>query len=130
MSTVSHKKKTSVLILGVNGFIGNADRRLLNELRALPAEQLAQASTHFQDARLDELLFRFRARNFPDSLNEAEHERWALHCADRLHGGAGGATTLASFMEHIDTLAETADERAQALLEALVDYAEGIAPEA
>jgi exonuclease I len=25
-----------------NGFIGNADRRLLNELRALPAEQLAK----------------------------------------------------------------------------------------
>ncbi len=112
------------------GFLNNADRALLQRLRRMKPAELANRHPAFDDPRLDELLFRFRARNFPDSLNEAEHERWALHCADRLHGGAGGATTLASFMEHIDTLAETADDRAQALLEALVDYAEGIAPEA
>ena len=42
--------------------------------------------------------------------------------------------TLATFFERIDVLAEAAaergDERAQSLLEALYDYAEGIAPDA
>ena len=51
------------------------------------------------------------------------------HRVERLHGGAGGALTLAAFFERIDTLAESADERGQAILEALYDYAEGIAPE-
>jgi exodeoxyribonuclease-1 len=80
-----------------NGFIGNADRRLLNELRALPAEQL-QASTHFQDARLDELLFRYRARNFPATLSAEEAETWEQHRAARLHEGLGNAMTVNSFL--------------------------------
>jgi exodeoxyribonuclease-1 len=84
----------------------------------------------FDDERLEELLFRYRARNFPVSLSDDERARWREHCAARLHEGAGGATTLAAFLARIDELAETADERGQALLEALVDYAEGIAPEA
>jgi exodeoxyribonuclease-1 len=49
----------------------------------------------------------------------------------RLHEGAGGLT-VARFLERVDELAEAAaeqdDERGQLLLEALVDYAEQIAP--
>ena len=47
----------------------------------------------------------------------------------RLHEGAGGAQTLVAFLAEIDTLVETADERGQQILEALVDYATDIAPE-
>jgi exodeoxyribonuclease I len=111
------------------GFIGNADRGRLDRLRALPLEQLAGKRTGFDDARLEELLFRYRARNAPETLDETERERWQQHCAARLHEGAGGAQTLAAFFEQIDTLNETADERGQAILEALYDYAEQIAPE-
>jgi exodeoxyribonuclease-1 len=112
------------------GFVGNADRGLLQRLRRLDGAALAERRPAFDDARLAELVFRYRARNFPDSLDEAEQARWQAHCTERLHEGAGGATTLAAFLARIDELAETADERGQALLEALVDYAEGIAPEA
>jgi exodeoxyribonuclease-1 len=42
----------------------------------------------------------------------------------------GGGLTLSAYFERIDALAESADEPGQALLEALYDYAEGIAPEA
>jgi exodeoxyribonuclease-1 len=79
---------------------------------------------------LDELVFRFRARNFPASLSEPEQQRWADHCAARLHDGAGGAQTLAAFFEQIDQLNESADERGQDILGALYDYAEQIAPAA
>ena len=79
------------------------------------------------------MLFRYRARSFNDTLTDEERLRWQQHCSDRLHGGAGGAFTLAAFFERVDSLAEAAaergDERAQSLLEALYDYAEGIAPE-
>jgi exodeoxyribonuclease-1 len=115
------------------GFVGNDDRRTLQRLRELKPEQLATKRVAFNDGRLEELLFRYRARNFPATLSEDEQARWEAHRAERLHEGHGGALTLTDFFERIDALAEaadsTGDERAQALLEALYDYAEGIAPE-
>ena len=112
------------------GFLGAADRRQLQRLRGADAAAMAGRGLVFDDERLQELVFRYRARNFPDSLDDDERARWREHCAARLHGGDGGATTVADYLARIDELAETADERGQALLEALVDYAEGVAPEA
>ena len=111
------------------GFIGNEDRRALQRLRTLTGEQLASKRPAFVDARLDEILFRYRARNFPATLNAAEQLQWREHCAHRLHDGAGGSLTLSAFFEQIDALQEAADERGQDILGALVDYATEIAPE-
>lgn len=109
-------------------YLGDADRRTLQRLRALAPDDLAARHPAFEDGRLDELLFRYRARNFPQTLTDADHARWIEHCSARLHGEEGGSPTLAAYLDRIDTLAETADERGQAILEALVDYAENIAP--
>ena len=115
------------------GFIGNDDRRTLARLRTLAPSQLAAKRPAFADARLDELFFRYRARNWPDSLNEAEAAQWQEHCAHRLHDGAGGGVTLEAFFEQIDVLGEAlesrSDERGQDILGALVDYATQIAPD-
>lgn len=115
------------------GFVANDDRRVLQRLRAMDGAQLAAARPAFGDARLAELLFRYRARNFPATLSDAESAQWLEHCAHRLHEGAGGSQTLTGFFERIDTLVEAAeeggDERAQEILGALVDYATEIAPE-
>jgi exodeoxyribonuclease-1 len=110
------------------GFIGNNDRRTLNRLRALDAAALATGRVSFEDARLEELFFRYRARNFPHSLDEFDQSRWLQHCAGRLHEGQGGARTLTSFFDRIDALSENADERGEEILGALYDYAETIAP--
>jgi exodeoxyribonuclease-1 len=116
------------------GFVSPDDRRSLQRLLTMKPEQMTQKAAEgklvFNDARLDELVFRFRARNFPASLSEPEQQRWADHCAARLHDGAGGAQTLAAFFEQIDQLNESADERGQDILGALYDYAEQIAPAA
>jgi exodeoxyribonuclease-1 len=111
------------------GFVGQNDRRALQRLRAVDPEVLADKRVAFDDPRLDELLFRYRARNFPDTLRDDERARWREHCAARLHDGAGGGLTLAAFFERVDALSESADERGQEILGALYDYAEGIAPE-
>ena len=111
------------------GFIGAADRRTLDRLRGLSAEQLAAKRPAFDDRRLDELLFRYRARNFASTLDDAEQARWQQHRSERLHDGVGGGATLAQFFERIDVLSESADDRGQAILGALYDYAEQIAPE-
>ena len=110
------------------GFINNNDKRKLASLRAEKPERLATAQPAFDDERLGELVFRYRARNFPDTLNEAEAQQWEQHRAAKLFDGAGGARTIEQLFAEIDTLSEDADERAEEILGHLYDYAEQIAP--
>ena len=111
------------------GFVGNADRRRLNQLRELSPAELAVSRTGFDDDRLAELVFRYRARNFPQTLKPDELERWEAHRVARLLGGEGGARNLDALLAQLDTLSGVADEKGQAVLAALSDYAEQIAPE-
>lgn len=110
------------------GFVGNSDRRLLQELRALSPEALAKAQPSFTDLRLEELVWRYRARNFPHTLSADEAQRWEEHRAARLFDGEGGGRTIEQLFSEIDQLSETADERGEEILGALYDYAESIAP--
>jgi len=115
------------------GFVGNEDRKALQRLRGLSPQQLADKRPAFADPRLAEILFRYRARNFPQTLSDAEQAQWLEHRVHKLHDGAGGALTLQAFFDRIDGLQESEalaeDERAQDILGALVDYATEIAPE-
>jgi exodeoxyribonuclease-1 len=110
------------------GFVGNADRRRLNQLRELSSDKLAASRPAFDDPRLAELLFRYRARNFPHSLSEQEQQTWQQHRTARLLQGEAGARTLQGLFDELDRLAESADEHGEALLGALYDYADSIAP--
>jgi exodeoxyribonuclease-1 len=111
------------------GFVGNTDRRQLTALRAMKPQQLAAAHPGFDDARLEELVFRYRARNFPETLSEIEQERWEEHRAARLFDGEGGFRNVDILFAEIDTLSENADERGEEILGALYDYAEMIVPQ-
>ena len=115
------------------GFLDPADRRRLNHLRGLTPEELALDRSGFEDPRLPEMVFRYRARNFPDTLLPEEAERWEAHRAARLFEGEGGARQLDAFFAQIDHLTEQfgeeGNERGEAILGALYDYAELIAPE-
>jgi exodeoxyribonuclease-1 len=95
----------------------------------MSAEQLTNANAAFEDGRLPALLFRYRARNFPGLLTAEEAGRWEAHRARRLFDGADGARTMDQLADQIDQLSESADERGEAILGALYDYAESIAPE-
>ncbi|MBB3214344.1 exodeoxyribonuclease-1 [Herbaspirillum sp. Sphag1AN] len=110
------------------GFIGSNDRRQLTQLRALTPQELAQASISFDDLRLEELLFRYRARNFPETLSAEETQRWEEHRMARLLEGEGGVRTIDAMFEEIDALSDQVDERGEEILGALYDYAEMIAP--
>jgi len=107
------------------GFVGNSDRGRLQRLRELAPEQLASKRLAFDDARLDEIVFRYRARNFPQTLSADEQQRWEQHRAERLHGDA-----MQAYFDRIDALNESANENGQEILAALYDWAEQIAPEA
>jgi len=57
-------------------FFGASDISVMAALRNADPGQLAGFEGEFQDPRLDEMLFRYRARNYPDLLDQAETERW------------------------------------------------------
>jgi exodeoxyribonuclease-1 len=110
------------------GFIGNSDRRLLQDLRIRTPQELAQAQPAFEDARLHDLLFRYRARNFPHILSAEESEQWQTYLAARLLDGAGGVRSIEMLFGEIDQLSESADQEQEEILGALYDYAESLAP--
>ncbi|WP_454830653.1 exodeoxyribonuclease I [Pseudoxanthomonas wuyuanensis] len=67
-----------------DGFLADADKRRFAEVRATPPDQLGQREFGFRDGRLPELLFRYRARNWPDTLTAPERRRWDDYRRHRL----------------------------------------------
>jgi exodeoxyribonuclease-1 len=65
---------------------------------------LTSQSFPFADQRLPEMLFRYRARNFPDTLSDVEAAQWREHCQLQRQEGS---FTLTQFE------AELAEERAR-----------------
>jgi exodeoxyribonuclease-1 len=67
-----------------DGFLPDADKRRLAEVRGIPPEALGNAGITFRDPRYGELLFRYRARNWPHTLNAGERSRWETFRRERL----------------------------------------------
>jgi exodeoxyribonuclease-1 len=59
-----------------DGFVGDGDKRRFSQVRATPPDILGGREFGFADARLSELLFRYRARNWPGTLTVDERARW------------------------------------------------------
>jgi exodeoxyribonuclease I len=106
------------------GFLNDHDRRRLEHLRGLEPHDLAARHPLFDDERLAELVFRYRARNFPDTLDDRDRARWQTHCAARLVDGEHGARTLPEFDAALGALAQLhTGERERTILAALRAHA-------
>lgn len=106
-----------------DGFIGDRDRRLCEQVREAQPEQLVNESWPFDDPRLPELLFRYRARNFPETLNDLERRRWYKFCQDRLqHPELGAPNTIASFTKALVELSLNATPQQLDVLRQWQDY--------
>ena len=85
-------------------FIADADKPLLRAVRQTPPEQLGLRDFGFQDPRYAELLFRYRARNWPLSLAADEHARWEEFRRRRLETAT--ALTPRTLEEYFAAIAE------------------------
>jgi exodeoxyribonuclease-1 len=104
-------------------FIGDRDRRICDQVRNAEPEQLANGRWMFDDPRLPELLFRYRARNFSDTLTAEEQQRWQLFCQQRLSDPALGAPiTLAQFHQALAVARQSATVEQQQVLLQWDDY--------
>ena len=102
-------------------FFSRDDKQRFEDIRAAVGKGLSKHIGHFDDARLDEMLFRYKARNFPQSLSNEESIRWNEFCADRLNNVDAPWLDLDSF----DQLMRDADWSNDAPLQkALIEYAE------
>ncbi|GAB3351547.1 exodeoxyribonuclease I [Lysobacter tyrosinilyticus] len=72
-----------------DAFIGDGDKRVFTEVRATPPQTLGEKAFGFRDSRLPELLFRYRARNWPDTLSVSERARWNDYRRTRLRDERG-----------------------------------------
>ncbi|MQB17197.1 MULTISPECIES: exodeoxyribonuclease I [Pseudomonas] len=111
-----------------DGFIGDRDRRLCEQVRMAEPAQLARQQWPFDDHRLPELLFRYRARNFPETLNNEEQQRWKLFCQQRLSDAQWGApNTLLGFKQAREELAVSATSFQCQVLAQWQDYVDSLA---
>ncbi len=79
------------------GFFSDGDRRLMEYVRATPVAELADLNLDFSDERLPEMLFRYRARNWPQSLSVEERTRWNEFRQQRLCSQEMGGITLEEY---------------------------------
>lgn len=108
-----------------DGFLGDRDRRLCDQVRTAEPEQLARDEWPFDDERLPELLFRYRARNFAETLTLEEQQRWHGFCQARLSNAESGApNTLQSFTEALVKSSLSATPAQLKVLSQWQDYAE------
>lgn len=102
-----------------NGFFGDADRATMRIIQQTAPENLPALDLKFQDTRLEELLFRFRARNYPLTLTDAEQRRWMTHRQESL-----STEKVQDYVLQLEALYNLYEEDAEktALLKALFDY--------
>ena len=105
------------------GFLSDADRVRCDRVRRTEPERLAPLARELEDARLPELLFRYRARNWPQTLSAQERARWDAWRRARVRDPASGLT-LAEYRKQVARLAIdatlTAEQRA--VVSALADW--------
>jgi exodeoxyribonuclease-1 len=113
-----------------SGFFGPMDKKLMAEVRAATELELADKEFPFVDQRLPEMLFRYKARNYPSSLNDEEQEKWESYRISKLLNRDSQYMTFNAYFERIQEVANNIDVtgRDYNILEDLKYYAESIIP--
>jgi len=87
------------------GFFNDHDSKIMTQIRVASGDKLAGLDLPFHDKRLPEMLFRYRARNFPETLNDQEAEHCQAWCAEQLqNSGQGASLSINDFFMRLDQL--------------------------
>ena len=113
------------LMIYAGGFFNDSDKALMSTIHDTDPQELGSRSWGFADKRLPEMLFRYRARNYPETLSTDEQAQWLEHCRARLVDGESGHLTFADFHTEIEQLrAEmAADDEKNRLLDDVAAFA-------
>jgi exodeoxyribonuclease-1 len=92
------------LMIYAGEFFDGSDKALMNAIHDTDPQELGTQSWDFVDKRLPEMLFRYRARNYPETLSADEQAQWLEHCRARLVDGESGHFTFTGFHAEIEQL--------------------------
>jgi len=121
--TYSEQASDPDLAIYSGGFFSDSDRQKMAKIRASSPDQLAKSEFSFTDPRLTEMLFRYRARNYPETLSAEEQSRWNEFCKNRLTGHqAGAGITLDAYLTRLQELRSSKSGNAD-IINALDAYA-------
>jgi len=107
-----------------DGFMNNKDKVRIEVVRNANEKDLVDFHPEFIDERMDELLLRYKARNFPKSLSEDEQKMWDKYRKNSF------ASKLPKYLQSLTKLAQenSSDESKQFLIQELQLWAEANAP--
>ncbi|MBT0587231.1 exodeoxyribonuclease I [Alteromonas sp. SM 2104] len=112
-----------------DGFASTQEKNWAQQVIDAPPETLHLLSDDAPSARLKHKLFRYRARNYPQTLTASELERWqAFRQARLFEPDSPNGINAGQYMQEIELLAERTkgDANKQAILRALVEYAQNL----
>ncbi|ETT08144.1 exodeoxyribonuclease I [Providencia alcalifaciens] len=103
-----------------NGFFSPSDRSTMDIIRETAPQNLPALDLSFEDKRMKELFFRYKARNYPSTLSYDEQQRWLQHRRDYFT-----EVRLTDYLQQIQLLMDVhhEDEKRCQQLKALVNYA-------
>jgi len=109
-----------------DGFISNSDRALFVDIREAAPESLSLFTDKLKDKRLKTLLFRYRARYYPETLTESEQYRWQEWRYHRLTDkNMGASLTLPQYFAELDALRhqQSVDQN---IVDKLIEYGDAL----
>lgn len=113
------------------GFPNNHDKQMMEQVRRASPQTLATQPFVFQSPNLNELLFRYRARNWPETLSDDESQRWEAHRRERLIGEhPASSLNLDRYRQSIGELRELPEHQGrEALFDSLDAWGKNIQAE-
>lgn len=109
------------------GFFSGKDKSVMDQVRAASPDKLREQTFVFEDARLPEMLFRYRARNYPESLTAEEMKNWQEFCFQHLTDPKFDASIcMDQYLQEIEQLKAREDLSAQQrkVLDSLLEYSD------
>jgi exodeoxyribonuclease-1 len=103
------------LMIYSGGFLGHQDKATLLKIRTTPVSELASLKPKFIDPRLNEMFFRYKARNYPQILTTQEQQQWRDFCFTRINAQKD------AYLARIHLLKQQPDINVD-LLQALEEY--------
>lgn len=124
------KESDPDLAIYAGGFFSSDDKKLMDKVRQADADTLAVLDLPFQDPRLEEMLLRYKARNYPHILSEEESRRWEEYRSHKLLTGDNGHLSFDKLYAEMNRIASelTTTDAQRMILEELALYAESIYP--
>lgn len=112
-----------------DGFIPRQDQEVMADLRRAGEVDLRSREFVFTDPRLNEMVWRYKARNFPSSLNEVEERQWFEFCRDRLANGSEGVQSIDELTRRLQQIDEerSLNKEQKIVLQQLYRYAMDLA---